>query len=178
LALRDAREPAVLAPIVRAMGSASQSVRENAVDALGEIGHIAALAPLVSRLNALSTPQSSGGGGGKPSASIFVGRQFAYIQDFDVEVAQFAAVADPQVNVLTEGAVLDVRVHGCWQASPAVESRRVRTALHKISGEKPGDSNKAWLAWWDEHRARYEGDSPAPAPAPATSTSTSSALRQ
>jgi|688.fasta_scaffold10315_1 hypothetical protein len=35
--------------------------------------------------------------------------QRAYIQDFDVEVAQFQAVADPQVNVLNEGVVLDVR---------------------------------------------------------------------
>src|SRR6185436_18824066 len=31
------------------------------------------------------------------------------IQDFDVEVAQFEAVADPQINILTEGVVLDVR---------------------------------------------------------------------
>ncbi len=35
--------------------------------------------------------------------------QRAYIQDFDVEVAQFQAVADPQINVLQEGIVLDVR---------------------------------------------------------------------
>lgn len=35
--------------------------------------------------------------------------QRAYIQDFDVEVAQFQAVADPVVNVLNEGVVLDVR---------------------------------------------------------------------
>ncbi|MFT7486217.1 MAG: tetratricopeptide (TPR) repeat protein [Candidatus Paceibacteria bacterium] len=35
--------------------------------------------------------------------------QRAYIQDFDVEVATFQAVADPQVNVLSEGVVLDVR---------------------------------------------------------------------
>ncbi len=35
--------------------------------------------------------------------------QRAYIQDFDVEVAQFEAVADPQINVLVEGVVLDVR---------------------------------------------------------------------
>jgi type II secretory pathway component GspD/PulD (secretin) len=31
------------------------------------------------------------------------------VQDFDVEVAQFEKVADPQVNVLHEGVVLDVR---------------------------------------------------------------------
>ena len=42
-------------------------------------------------------------------AYVSVVNQKAYIQDFDVEVAQFQAVADPQVNVLTEGVVLDVR---------------------------------------------------------------------
>jgi tetratricopeptide (TPR) repeat protein len=42
-------------------------------------------------------------------ANVSVLNQKAYIQDFDVEVAQFQAVADPQVNVLIEGVVLDVR---------------------------------------------------------------------
>ena len=42
-------------------------------------------------------------------AHVAVINQRAYIQDFDVEVAQFEAVADPQINVLTEGVVLDVR---------------------------------------------------------------------
>ncbi|QDV08241.1 Type IV pilus biogenesis and competence protein PilQ precursor [Planctomycetes bacterium Poly30] len=42
-------------------------------------------------------------------AYVAVINQRAYIQDFDVEVAQFQAVADPVVNVLNEGVVLDVR---------------------------------------------------------------------
>ena len=42
-------------------------------------------------------------------AYVAVVNQQAYIQDFDVEVAQFQAVADPQINVLEEGVVLDVR---------------------------------------------------------------------
>lgn len=42
-------------------------------------------------------------------AYVSVINQRAYIQDFDVEVAQFQAVADPQINVLNEGVVLDVR---------------------------------------------------------------------
>ena len=42
-------------------------------------------------------------------AYVTVTNQRAYIQDFDVEVAQFQAVADPQINVLQEGVVLDVR---------------------------------------------------------------------
>ncbi len=42
-------------------------------------------------------------------AYVAVINQMAYIQDFDVQVAQFQAVADPQINVLNEGVVLDVR---------------------------------------------------------------------
>jgi type II secretory pathway component GspD/PulD (secretin) len=42
-------------------------------------------------------------------AYVTVINQQAFIQDFDVEVAQFQAVADPQINVLHEGVVLDVR---------------------------------------------------------------------
>ncbi len=42
-------------------------------------------------------------------AYVTVINQKAYIQDFDVEVAQFQAVADPVINVLHEGVVLDVR---------------------------------------------------------------------
>ena len=42
-------------------------------------------------------------------AYVAVINQRAYIQDFDVEVAQFQAIADPVVNVLHEGVVLDVR---------------------------------------------------------------------
>jgi len=42
-------------------------------------------------------------------AYVAVVNQRAYIQDFDVEVAQFQAVADPQINILQEGIVLDVR---------------------------------------------------------------------
>src|SRR5262245_4325711 len=42
-------------------------------------------------------------------AYVTVVNQRAYVQDFDVEVAQFEQIADPQINVLTEGIVLDVR---------------------------------------------------------------------
>jgi len=42
-------------------------------------------------------------------AYVTVVNQQAYVQDFDVEVAQLQAIADPQINVLTEGIVLDVR---------------------------------------------------------------------
>lgn len=40
---------------------------------------------------------------------ITVLNQVTYVQDFDVEVAQAALIADPQVGVLSDGIVLDVR---------------------------------------------------------------------
>ncbi|MCC7012035.1 MAG: HEAT repeat domain-containing protein [Planctomycetes bacterium] len=172
-ALRDTNEPAVVVPLVRALGSSSNVVRENAIDALGNIGFAAALAPLASRLGALSAPQSAGGWRA-PASNIFVGRQMAYVQDFDVEVAQFASVADPQVNTLIEGSVLDVRVIGVYETSVPLESRKLRTALHKITGAAPGDTNKAWLAWWEQNRSRYD---PAGARPPRETTATAAARK-
>ncbi len=42
-------------------------------------------------------------------ANLEVNRQFTYIRDFNVEIAQSAAVADPVVGVVRDGVVLDVR---------------------------------------------------------------------
>jgi len=42
-------------------------------------------------------------------ANLSVTKQFTYIRDFNVEIAQAAAVADPVVDVIRDGIVLDVR---------------------------------------------------------------------
>ncbi len=42
-------------------------------------------------------------------ANLAVNRQFSYVRDFNVEIAQAAAVADPVVSVIRDGIVLDVR---------------------------------------------------------------------
>ena len=42
-------------------------------------------------------------------ANLQVTNQVAYVKDFDVEIAQAAVVADPVVDVIKEGVVLDVR---------------------------------------------------------------------
>lgn len=155
LALRDARDEAVTLPVLRALGSRSAAVRENAIEALGTMNYPAAVEPLVARLGALASAPGGGGAWKAPASHIFVGKQFAYIQDFDVEVAQGAAVADPQVNTLVEGAVLDVRVIGVSDMTVAVESRKLRTALQQLTGANPGDTSRAWLAWWEQNQSRY-----------------------
>jgi hypothetical protein len=154
-ALRDVGEEGVILPVVRALGSTHPTVRGNAAEALGTLGFAAGVEPLVARLGALAAPQSGGGSWQAPASHIFVGRQVAYVQDYDVEVAQFSSIADPQINVALEGSVLDVRVVGISESNVALESRRIRTALAKLTGANPGSTNRSWLEWWEQNKSRY-----------------------
>ena len=98
-----------------------------------------------------------------------MGKQFAYIQDFDVEVAQFEAVADPQINVLVEGAVLDARVTGVHVYGSPRERSAIRRSLGQITGAQPGNTTRAWEKWWGENEAKYVSDSNPVTPYPSTS---------
>ncbi len=156
LALKAANEPGLCVPIVRALSSKSSAVRINAAEALGDMGYAAAVEPIMTHMAAAT---AAGGGGDRlPHSNIFIGRQFAYVQDFDVEVAQFQAVADPQVNVLIEGSVLDAAVSGDMEVTFAEESQAMQGALSKLTREVPGHSNNAWLSWWDKNAAKWRSD--------------------
>jgi hypothetical protein len=161
LALRDAEEPALLLPVLKALGSSSTAVRANAAEALGHMGYPEAVAPLVGHLTAVDALAQSGGGYHPPASNIFVGKQVTYVQDYDVEVAQGSAIADPIVNTLMEGAVLDVRVLALSQSKIASEKAAVRTALANLTG---GHTTKAWLDWWKEHGDEWTARASSPSP--------------
>ncbi len=155
LALKAANDPAVCVPIVRALNSKIPVVRANAAEALGSMGYAAAVEPLIA---ALAAPAGGGGADRLPHSNIFVGRQMAYVQDFDVEVAQFQAVADPVINVLLEGSALDTAVSGELEYSFASDSVVIQSALGKLTHEMPGRSAKAWLSWWEKNGAKWRSD--------------------
>jgi len=150
-ALRHASNVGVIVPVANALGSNHPRVRNHAAEALGNMGYASAVEPLMVRLAAVQ----DAGRHNVPHSYIFFGRQFAYIQDFDVEVAQFQAVADPQINVLIEGSVLDAGVHGVKEVVFASEGRVIRNALEKLTGQDPGHSNRAWLRWWEKNGAQW-----------------------
>lgn len=156
LALKAANEPALCVPIVRALSSKSPAVRVRAAEALGVMGYAAAVEPLVARMAAAAP--SGGDAGRLPHSYIFVGRQVSYVQDFDVEVAQFQAVADPQINVYVEGSVMDTAVSGVLEVSWETESVAIGGALAKLTGEKPTRSAKAWLAWWEKNKDAWRSE--------------------
>jgi hypothetical protein len=155
LGLKAVQDPAVCVPIVKALNSQYPLIRNNAAEALGTMGYAAAVEPLIA---ALSAPQSVGAGERLPHSHIFVGRQFAYVQDFDVEVAQFQAVADPVINVVLEGSVLDTAVAGELDYLYYTDTVVIQNSLNKLTNEMPGRSAKAWITWWEKNAAKWRSD--------------------
>ena len=133
-ALAATGEEGVILPLVRALSSEYSSVRANSAEALGVAGFPAAVPVLKAQLTRLTEPAKASSRTAPPRNHIFVGKQTAYVQDFDVEVAQAAAVADPQVNTLHQGAVLDVRVLAVTssQTTTRAELTAVRAALQRL----------------------------------------------
>lgn len=163
--LKAFADPVVIEPAVRALSSKHAELRKNAVEALAAMEYREAVEPLVTRLASL---QSGSGSGYAPRRHIYTGTQRSYIQDFDVEVAQGAAIADPIVNVLVEGSVLDVAVLNTTEFQFATESVALRRALQQLTGAKPGDSAAAWQRWWNEHGDEWQaGNSPSAPTSPA-----------
>jgi len=151
-ALRSAGDPALVVPLIKALGSRSLSIRSNAAAALGEMGYPAAVEPLIARMAAALQSSSDARA---PHSNIFTGRQIAYIQDFDVEVAQFQAVADPQVNVLLEGMVTDAAVISSREEGVEIELMSIRLALEKLVHFRPGGTAREWLRWWEKDGAKW-----------------------
>ncbi len=153
LALRATDEPGIIIPLVKALGSESRAVRTNAAESLGNVGFNAAVPALVAHFAAL--PQGSGGGIAPSTANIYIGQQFAYVGDYDVEIAQGASIADPIVTVGDSGVVLDARVGGISGYSIATERRVLNTALRQLTGQNPGSSPADWQRWYAKNQSRF-----------------------
>ena len=82
-----------------------------------------------------------------------------------------SSVADPVVNALTTGSVLDVGVINTSEVTIATEARAVRGALQRIVGKAPGRRTKDWTRWWESDASAPYRAARAPAD-PATKTAT------
>ena len=162
--LRDLEDPQAVGPVVDALDSRFIAVRKNAAEALGNAGYAAAVAPLMAHLSHL---QSGGTGKSGVRANLFAGFQTAYVGDYDVEIANGASIADPQVKTQTSGVVFDVRAQAQMTRTITLlaERREVMGALEKLTGKKKVKSPEDWLRWWDQHRAGWDTE-PASAEGP------------
>jgi hypothetical protein len=151
LALGDVGEEGLIVPIVAALDSKHPQVRMNAAQSLGQMGYRSAVEPLVNSLVNLAP----GDGAFRPRGTIHVGRQIAFVQDFDVDVAQAAAIGDPTIGTIQEGATLDVRVMGVSGPSAAAQSATLRKALENLTGAQPGKTRSAWKSWWKANASSF-----------------------
>lgn len=171
--LRAAQDPNWILPLVRTLErDPSSSVRANAARALGRIGQPGAVEPLIVRLAAPRPAGASAGSAGAriPHSHIFIGSQRAYVQDFDVEVAAFASVADPQVNTLLEGAMLDAAVTGTGAGAVLYEQATIRTALGQLTNQRGMHTNRAWLDWWKKYGDQWKSQQAAQPQQPASAS--------
>lgn len=148
LALRDSGEESVIDPLARALASSSSTLRTHAAQSLGLSGFAAAVEPLALRLMTLAP--SGEGGQVAPRGTIFVGRQIAYVQDFEAEIATNSAIADPIIGTLQEGVTLDVKVFGSSGGGYTYthETKQLRRSLSRLTGAEVRDTNGAWKQWW------------------------------
>jgi len=134
----------LIAPLVGALGSEDGEVRMNAARSLARVGDPRGVRYLVYRFEA------RGGGGGR-AYSMFA-NQLTFIQDFDVEVAQTAFIADPIPGVIQEGVIIDVKVVATQQTSHFIEREVVHGALQFLTGATDVENKDgAWAAWFKEN---------------------------
>lgn len=128
------------------LGHSNAKVRVRTAEAMGQLGHASAIDMLVKAgPHAASGLRRAANDTGASRGHIAFLEQQAYIRDFDVEVAQASFIADPKVDVLQSGTVLDATVIG------VTEIRRIvyayRDALKLLSGRDPGADPRRWSAW-------------------------------
>jgi len=133
-------------PFVKALWSEHPSIVANAAAALGQLGDAHAVVWLVTRLVSH---------GASPGANFSQLTQQAYVQDFDVEVAQTSFIADPVIGTLQEGVVQDVKVLDLTIEKTFVEMRLVRTIASLAKAEFSTSAQVA--AWWKEQSHRFPG---------------------
>lgn len=147
----DVRREAVLAaasfghddtaiPFIRALGSENLRLVGNAAEALANLGDRRALAFVVKRLTSHGS-----------SARAFVSflNQVSYVRDYDVEIAQASNIANPDVAVIQDGVVLDVRVIDAGYTKTWIEPLLVGAAS-RLAGREFA-SRADVLAWYAEN---------------------------
>jgi hypothetical protein len=89
-------------------------------------------------------------------ANLTVVNQVSYIQDFDVEVAQTAFIADPVIGVIQDGLTLNFRALSHTGTYDIYEGAAYAGALRQLTDKDFGTDAKAWAEWFRNERRAQE----------------------
>lgn len=123
--------------LTRWLDGGKPTLQVRSAEALGALGSPKALPALHAKRKSIrkSVKRRAGGGGATRGHVAFLETQ-SYIADFNVEIAQAAAIADPVVRQIQSGVVLDATVGGIvWDRYIIVLDNAVRKAIEEIEGK-------------------------------------------
>lgn len=139
-------------PYIRAIESEVPETRAVAYAAIARLQPAAAIPALIQALRPVRRIANSGG---SPRSHVSFITHITFVQDFEVEIAQGAVIADPIVGVLQEGTVLDVKVASS-ASMPRRERAIVSELLGRLTGLPYGDDYPRWKAWWEARNKQGE----------------------
>ena len=133
--------------LARALDARDEVVRRRAAEALGHLGDAAAMPYLIAKWEGRS--------GDFPRVYFSQVKQITYIQDFDVEVASTAFIADPIVGVAQPGVALGVKILASEQTqSIAIGASVLQGSLARLAGGRKARDAKGWRAYWEANAER------------------------
>ncbi|MHC4957371.1 MAG: HEAT repeat domain-containing protein [Planctomycetota bacterium] len=145
--IKGFKDADVIYPYGRALFSKNPKASVMAADALALLGDNRGVDLVLRRISI--------GIGEAGRANISVGKQNSYIQDFDVEIAQAAAIGDPIVSTIRDGIILDYKILGGHGERWVVMQRNsYANALKTLTGRDYGED---WAAY---RRYAKENDLP------------------
>ncbi len=136
-------------PYMNAIQSPDPRTRNHAYEALEMMRDPRAVPALIERLNL----RSSSGHGLGPKGFIHIGEERTYVQDFEVEIAQGAVIADPVIGVLQTGVTLQASAASF--SVPVLERRKVVALLRRYTGQELDDSFELWASWWQDSGSQF-----------------------
>lgn len=149
-ALMQYEDRRIVNPFIAALRLKYRDYRLNAMEGLARLNDPRASGALIANL----APASGGSGGGATRAHVFVGTQHAAVTGFDTQIASSAAIAEPVVSTIQEGALLDVKVFGAVIYTVSKNERlRIGRLLKDINGIDYGTDYVLWKEWWDQNKS-------------------------
>jgi len=145
--LTKGTDVSVEAPFLKAMEDERAAVRIAAADALGIVGSSGASDVL------LTAYRMTWGTGARNHIAVVL--QHAYVEDYDVQVATGASVADPVIGVIQEGIVLDIKPLRVERTLWTLERKIIRDTYKKIMGDNLPKSEEGFNKWDKNNKMKY-----------------------